>query len=212
MPPLFKVTPPPPPHLQGLMPKGRYCIPGSSLRGQMDVQDSGVDRYYNPPPRQEQQQQQQLRGFFERSHEGFDQRHGVGVGPQRGARDSIPISQARAHGVVGRIGVGVPAPLSALSFPLDTTQYYLLGQLEYYLSPRNMARDFYLRKQVCFLLFFSFCFFSCFCFCFFFAFLLLNILLLTFPPPRTDGHPRMDTYTPHCLIQPRAAAHRRRTH
>jgi la-related protein 1 len=42
----------------------------------------------------------------------------------------------------------VPAPLSTLSFPLDVTRYYLLGQLEYYLSPQNMAQDFYLRQQV----------------------------------------------------------------
>lgn len=42
----------------------------------------------------------------------------------------------------------VPAPLTKLSFPLDPTRYYLLGQLEYYLSEDNMAQDFYLRKHV----------------------------------------------------------------
>jgi hypothetical protein len=73
-------------------------------------------------------------------------------------------------GVVGGIGgVGVPAPLSAPSLPLDTTRYYLLGQLEYYLSPQNMAQDFYLRKQVGFL----FLFFSSF-FIFIFVFLILR--------------------------------------
>jgi hypothetical protein len=41
-----------------------------------------------------------------------------------------------------------PGPISVLSFPLDYTRYYLLGQLEYYLSPQNMAQDFYLRQQV----------------------------------------------------------------
>ncbi|KAF8156721.1 hypothetical protein B0H34DRAFT_631254, partial [Crassisporium funariophilum] len=39
-------------------------------------------------------------------------------------------------------------PLTMLSFPLDPTRYYLLGQLEYYLSPQNMAQDFYLRQRM----------------------------------------------------------------
>lgn len=42
----------------------------------------------------------------------------------------------------------VPHPVSQLPFPLDPTRYYLLGQLEYYLSPQNMAQDFYLRQQM----------------------------------------------------------------
>ena len=41
----------------------------------------------------------------------------------------------------------VPHPVSQLPFPLDHTRYYLLGQLEYYLSPQNMAQDIYLRRQ-----------------------------------------------------------------
>lgn len=41
----------------------------------------------------------------------------------------------------------VPHPVSQLPFQLDPTRYYLLGQLEYYLSPQNMAQDFYLRQQ-----------------------------------------------------------------
>jgi la-related protein 1 len=44
----------------------------------------------------------------------------------------------------------VPVPVTTLSFPLDPTRWYLLGQLEYYLSPQNMAQDFYLRQQVLF--------------------------------------------------------------
>ncbi|KAE9388700.1 winged helix DNA-binding domain-containing protein, partial [Gymnopus androsaceus JB14] len=39
-------------------------------------------------------------------------------------------------------------PLSRLSFAVDPTVYYLLGQLEYYLSPQNMAQDFFLRQQM----------------------------------------------------------------
>ncbi|KZT10382.1 uncharacterized protein LAESUDRAFT_755889 [Laetiporus sulphureus 93-53] len=42
----------------------------------------------------------------------------------------------------------LPMPQSTLSFPLDPTRYYLLGQLEYYLSPQNMAQDFFLRQRM----------------------------------------------------------------
>lgn len=42
----------------------------------------------------------------------------------------------------------VPVPITRLSFPLDPTRYYLLGQLEYYLSEDNLAHDLYLRKNV----------------------------------------------------------------
>ncbi|KAH7869409.1 uncharacterized protein C8R40DRAFT_1059606 [Lentinula edodes] len=43
----------------------------------------------------------------------------------------------------------MPAPISRLSVALDPTVYYLLGQLEYYLSPQNLAQDFFLRQQAC---------------------------------------------------------------
>ena len=227
-PPPFAVTPPPPPHFQALM-----DVPPSQGPAQ------GVGGYYNPPPRQQQQQQQQLGGFFQPPP--FDQTYGVGVvSPHQGGMHAVPIpqSQAPAHGGVGGMGVPhisppVPAPLSTLTFPLDTTRYYLLGQLEYYLSPQNMAQDFYLRKQVgcCFILFLvpSFRILR-YCVPFFFFFLPLSFLtlhcclsffpsflpytpLLTFFSLEnlTDGHSRMDTYTPHRLIQPRAATHCRRT-
>ncbi|KAF9566502.1 hypothetical protein CPC08DRAFT_628295 [Agrocybe pediades] len=48
----------------------------------------------------------------------------------------------------GAAGPPVPAPLSTVPFPLDPTRYWLLGQLEYYMSPQNMAQDFYLRQQM----------------------------------------------------------------
>ncbi|KAJ4468779.1 hypothetical protein J3R30DRAFT_3304423 [Lentinula aciculospora] len=41
----------------------------------------------------------------------------------------------------------MPAPISRLSVALDPTVYYLLGQLEYYLSPQNLAQDFFLRQK-----------------------------------------------------------------
>ena len=131
-------------HFQTLMlgeKKGRcWGILGSLPQGQVPVQDSSVAEYCRPPPPQQRQQQQQLGGLSERSH----------------AMHSITISRAQARGSVGGVGrigrvgvgMGLPAPPSTLSFPLDTTRYYLLGQLEYYLSPQNMAQDLYLRKQV----------------------------------------------------------------
>lgn len=42
----------------------------------------------------------------------------------------------------------VPVPITKLSFPLDPLRYYLLGQLEYYLSDDNLAHDLFLRKNV----------------------------------------------------------------
>ncbi|KAF5318791.1 hypothetical protein D9619_010848 [Psilocybe cf. subviscida] len=42
----------------------------------------------------------------------------------------------------------VPVPVSPISFPLDPTRYYLLGQLEYYLSPQNLESDFFLRRRM----------------------------------------------------------------
>lgn len=42
----------------------------------------------------------------------------------------------------------LPMPQSPLSFPLDPLRYHLLGQLEYYLSPQNMAMDFFLRQKM----------------------------------------------------------------
>ncbi|RPD65673.1 hypothetical protein L226DRAFT_567122 [Lentinus tigrinus ALCF2SS1-7] len=42
----------------------------------------------------------------------------------------------------------VPAPQTSVGFPLDATRYWLLGQLEYYLSAQNLAQDFWLRQQM----------------------------------------------------------------
>ena len=53
-----------------------------------------------------------------------------------------------AHQMTKLLTPPVPVPKTTISFPLDSTRYYLLGQLEYYLSAENMAQDFYLRQQV----------------------------------------------------------------
>ena len=42
----------------------------------------------------------------------------------------------------------VPVPVSPITQPLDPMRWYLLGQLEYYLSPQNLAQDFFLRQRV----------------------------------------------------------------
>ncbi|KAG7446791.1 winged helix DNA-binding domain-containing protein [Guyanagaster necrorhizus] len=42
----------------------------------------------------------------------------------------------------------LPTPVTAITFPLDHTRWYLLGQLEYYLSMQNMAQDLFLRRQM----------------------------------------------------------------
>ena len=45
-------------------------------------------------------------------------------------------------------GAPLPKPVTDPGFPLDPFRYYLLGQLEYYLSPQNMARDIFLKSHV----------------------------------------------------------------
>ncbi|KAJ6571838.1 hypothetical protein B0H19DRAFT_935815 [Mycena capillaripes] len=42
----------------------------------------------------------------------------------------------------------VPTPRTRLSFPIDRLRHEILSQLEFYLSPDNMATDLYLRKQM----------------------------------------------------------------
>lgn len=60
-----------------------------------------------------------------------------------------PPPQPHLPGAQGAPPPPMPMPQTALHFPLDTTRYYLLGQLEYYLSAQNLATDFFLRQQVC---------------------------------------------------------------
>ncbi|KAI0032592.1 hypothetical protein K488DRAFT_49542 [Vararia minispora EC-137] len=45
-------------------------------------------------------------------------------------------------------GVALPQPRSQLAFSLDPMRYHLLGQLEYYLSPQNLAQDLFLRTKM----------------------------------------------------------------
>jgi la-related protein 1 len=64
----------------------------------------------------------------------------------------VPVSYPSQNaGVPGATqGHPLPRPLSNLTFPLDATRYYLLGQLEYYLSAQNLVSDIFLRKRVMF--------------------------------------------------------------
>ena len=62
----------------------------------------------------------------------------------------VPLSYPSQNaGVPGATqGHPLPRPLSNLTFPLDAMRYYLLGQLEYYLSAQNLVSDIFLRKRV----------------------------------------------------------------
>ena len=82
----------------------------------------------------------------------------------------------------------MPVPLTTLSFPLDATRWHLLGQLEYYLSPQNMAQDFFLRQQVRWPICYS-------------------ISVLMFP----DGLPWLDSDLSPCFFQPRETTYTRPT-
>lgn len=57
-------------------------------------------------------------------------------------------SSSAGHAGHGHTAPPMPMPMSQIGFPLDSTRYYLLGQLEYYLSPQNMAQDLFLRRRV----------------------------------------------------------------
>jgi la-related protein 1 len=62
----------------------------------------------------------------------------------------VPLSYPSQNaGVPGAtLGHPLPRPLSNLTFTLDPTRYYLLGQLEYYLSAQNLVSDIFLRKRM----------------------------------------------------------------
>lgn len=45
-------------------------------------------------------------------------------------------------------GPPLPSPITKFAYRLDDFQYRLIGQLEYYLSADNLAKDFWLRQQV----------------------------------------------------------------
>lgn len=83
-----------------------------------------VNGYYQPPP-------QPPVNYIPTSYEAFP--------PSAIPPAAAPVPQGLPP---------VPVPLSNLSFPLDPTRWYLLGQLEYYLSPQNLAQDLFLRQQV----------------------------------------------------------------
>lgn len=103
-------------------------------------------------------------------------------------RTSPPSAASPTAGTNPVVAPPVPAPMTAVPFPLDPTRYYLLGQLEYYLSPQNMAKDFFLRKKV-------------------------SDLHLPFEntanicPILPDGLERLDSDLPHLIVQPRENSH-----
>jgi la-related protein 1 len=124
-----------------------------------------VNGYYQPP--------QPLANYIPSAYEPFQ---------PPAAIPSVPAPAPLPQGLPP-----VPVPLSNLSFPLDPTRYYLLGQLEYYLSPQNLAQDFFLRQRV------SNGLVMC-------LFLSTHLLITRL---RTDGFMRVDTNTIDCIIQSR---------
>lgn len=124
------MPPPPPPHLLGGFGVGggmhslAYAHHG---QGSLEPVESGEHC---------EQEQEQVRDQGQSgSSEHADTATGTALAPGTGKPHLL-------------IPAPVPVPLSTIAFPLDATRYYLLGQLEYYLSPQNMAQDFYLRQQV----------------------------------------------------------------
>ncbi|TFK67572.1 winged helix DNA-binding domain-containing protein [Pluteus cervinus] len=86
--------------------------------------------YYPPPP-----SHQALPGYP--IPHGYD---GFGVAPP----PAIPAPPAAQNASAAPF----PAPRTALVFPLDPLRWFLLGQLEYYLSSQNLAADFFLRQRM----------------------------------------------------------------
>lgn len=100
-------------------------------------------------------------GGLDGSYRGYGGQRGGGHRPPPGpppftvvppppTRLPLPVPLPLIHHIAhsGPSGPPVPAPLSTVPFPLDPTRYWLLGQLEYYMSPQNMAQDFFLKQQV----------------------------------------------------------------
>ncbi|KAG2003409.1 hypothetical protein CC2G_004009 [Coprinopsis cinerea AmutBmut pab1-1] len=128
--PLISITPPPfqPPHMmhvgagEGPIPAGYYPLPPRPPHIPPYLPLPGYEGFGLPPP-------------------------GVGVPPPLGVAPHPPPGAPAAPGAPS-VTAPVPVPMTTLSFPLDPTRYYLLGQLEYYLSPQNMAQDFFLRQRM----------------------------------------------------------------
>ncbi|PPQ73716.1 hypothetical protein CVT26_010847 [Gymnopilus dilepis] len=118
---------------------------------------------YYPPPRQQQHQHQhqpqQGGQYLPPPPNGYDYSlppHPSNVPPQHHQHQlpmppplSLPpVGAPGTPGVLGFGGAPLPPPQSTIPFPLDPVRYWLLGQLEYYLSPQNMAQDFFLRQRM----------------------------------------------------------------
>ncbi|KXN84119.1 hypothetical protein AN958_00444 [Leucoagaricus sp. SymC.cos] len=123
-PPPFQPLPPPPPHLD---PSYYAPLPPPPQSAPLATYIStGFEPYPPPPPPR------------------HSVSHSASHGPLPSASTSSP-SPATGH---GHAAPPLPMPLSQIGFPLDSTRFYLLGQLEYYLSTQNMAQDYFLRQRV----------------------------------------------------------------
>ena len=71
--------------------------------------------------------------------------------PRNNNTSSSSSTSARSYSSSPSSRASSSIPLTILPYPLDSTWYYLLGQLEYYLSP---VQDHFWRTQMCSLIFF----------------------------------------------------------
>ncbi|OBZ78303.1 hypothetical protein A0H81_02447 [Grifola frondosa] len=95
---------------------------------------SDINGYYAPPP--------QLATYIPSGYDGYP------YAPYAPAPVPVPAPQTAQSPSQSQQVPPMPMPQSVLSFPLDPTRYYLLGQLEYYLSPQNIVQDFFLRQRM----------------------------------------------------------------
>lgn len=140
IPPPFMHGPPPPhggPPLEGMPSPTTYF--GGMRPGYMGPHNLGAVSYLPPPPPPPPLPPQLMPLPLSGPPSAISPSTSVGTGPPPPGTSGSNASS---------VAPPVPAPLTALPFPLDPTRYYLLGQLEYYLSPQNMAKDFFLRQKV----------------------------------------------------------------
>ncbi|KAG6917764.1 hypothetical protein DXG01_001169 [Tephrocybe rancida] len=92
----------------------------------------------------------QLRGYNPApTFEGQGGYYGLGMGMQGFVPNGLGYNGVGMGGVgMGGVGVGVGGAGVGGGGITDTTKWLLLGQLEYYLSPQNMAQDFFLRQRL----------------------------------------------------------------
>ncbi|KAJ7770601.1 hypothetical protein B0H16DRAFT_1516041 [Mycena metata] len=120
--------------------RGNFRGYGRFARGGGGFQHQQQGRGNAPPPTQPQQQQQQPPPFAITPPPHFTPLAPEGYYPapyMPASYDYAPHHLAPA-----------PTPRTRLSFPIDRLRQEILSQLEFYLSPENLAKDLFLRQQM----------------------------------------------------------------